>query len=47
MDRDVTHWLIEDSDYFDPPDLNIDDVLDDESVLESFNDNTSYEDIIP
>ena len=47
MDRDLAHWLIEDSDYFDPPDMGIDDALDDESVLEQFNDNTTYEDMIP
>jgi hypothetical protein len=47
MDRDVAHWLIEDSDYFDPPSYSMEDVFDDEDTLEPFNENMSYEDMIP
>ena len=47
MERDLAHWLIEDSDYYEPPNYSIEDAFDDEDALEPFNDNTSYEDMIP
>jgi len=47
MDRDLAHWLIEDSDYFEPFNYGIEDVFDDEDALEQFDDNITYEDIIP
>lgn len=47
MDRDVAHWLIEDSDYYDPPNYSEPDVLDFDGSLEQFNENVSYEDMIP
>jgi len=47
MERDLAHWLIEDSDYYEPPNYSTGDAFDDEDVLEPFNDNISYEDMIP
>jgi hypothetical protein len=47
MDRDVAHWLIEDSDYYEPPSYSVGDALDDEDALEQFDENVSYEDMIP
>ena len=47
MERDLAHWLIEDSDYFDPPDYGIEDAFNNDNLLEPFDDNTTYEDMIP
>jgi hypothetical protein len=47
MGRNVTHWLVEDSDYYDPPNHSEPDVLDFEGTSEQSNEEVSYEDILP
>lgn len=47
MERDLAHWLIEDSDYYEPQSDCIEDVYDYEDTLEVYNEDTAYENMIP
>ena len=47
MSRNISHWLIEDSDYYEPPENCIEDVYDCNDMLEVYDENTTYGDIIP